>query len=90
MVENPMVDALRPVELERRNDGATRLGDGTVVLPLSGRLTHERCKPHLLDWLAIAAKYSSTQEAAAADKAAGRVSRYEKVMNASALEAPAP
>jgi hypothetical protein len=88
MVENPMVDALRQIELERRNDGATRLGDGTVVLPLGRALTHERCRPHFLDWLAIAAKYSSTLEAAAADKAAGRVSRYEKVVRASALEAP--
>jgi hypothetical protein len=84
MVENPMVDELHPLEMTRRN-GVTKVGD-TVVLPISAALLHDRCRPHFVDWLAIRAKYSSIEEAAAADKVAGRTSRYEKVMQAAALE----
>jgi len=42
-------------------------------------IVHERCRPHLIQWRAIAAQYASEDEAQAADHAAGRQSRYEKV-----------
>jgi hypothetical protein len=44
-------------------------------------LVHERCMPYFLAWHEIAAKYSSEDEARAADVAAGRASRYEKVVS---------
>jgi hypothetical protein len=81
MVENPLLDELKRVELEHPLDMLARR--------LNGASTHERCKAHFVDWLAIAAKYSSEKEAEAADKAAGRVSRYQKVTQAARLEAAA-
>jgi hypothetical protein len=86
--ENPHVNALLQVDVERRN-GVLMVGD-VVVLQVGGALTHEQCRPYWIRWCEIAAKYPSTQEAAAADKAAGRVSRYEKAMQTLTLEAPAP
>jgi hypothetical protein len=88
-MENPHVDALQPIELHRRN-GVTRAGD-TVVLPINCTLTHEPCRPHFIQWLAIAAKYPTQEAAEQADAAAGRKSRYEKAVRTSALlEASAP
>jgi hypothetical protein len=86
--ENPRVPALESVNPTRRN-GVQMIGD-TVVMQTGGVLTHEPCRKHWLSWTAIAAQYSSHEEAAAADKAAGRESRWEKFEVVSArLEAPA-
>jgi hypothetical protein len=88
MVESPMVDALVPVELERRH-GRTML-NGVAVLDSAGyALTHERCRPHWLALLTEIAPYHSLEEAIAADKAAGRKSRFGG-MQASALPLEAP
>jgi hypothetical protein len=77
-VESPQVDALLPVELERRH-GRTVIG-GTVVLEAgASALTHERCRPHWLHLLTTIAPYGSLAEARAADQAAGRQSRWEGV-----------
>lgn len=87
--ESERVNALELVDVERRN-GLQMIGD-TVVLQVGGALTHDPCRKYWINWCSIAAKYSSHAQAQAADKAAGRVSRYEKVVNTSALlEAPAP
>lgn len=56
------------------------------AVPLQG-LVHERCLPYFVEWHAIAAQYSSEEEAAAADAAAGRESRYAKVEKPAQLEA---
>jgi len=87
MTENPMVPELQPIEAERRN-GVTMIGDTVVLDNASAALTHERCRPYFIEWQAIAKKYSSKAEAEAADKVAGRASRYRKVMEAARLEAP--
>jgi hypothetical protein len=79
MEENQMVDELRQADFDRRDDVLARR--------LRGSLVHKRCMPYLLEWHAIAAKYSSEREASAADDAAGRASRYAKVVDAARLEA---
>lgn len=85
--ENPRVPALQSVDPERRN-GLQMMGE-TVVLQVGGVLTHNACRKYWIAWTAIAAKYQSHEEAEAADKAAGRESRWEPLVEATALEAPA-
>lgn len=85
MVENPMVDELQPIELERRH-GVTKIGDMVVLASGSRALTHDRCRPHFIKWLAIAARYSNQAQAEEADKVAGRVSRFEKVVPSVCIE----
>jgi hypothetical protein len=70
MHENPMTNELEPLDVSAGR--------------LRSRIVHNRCRSHLLAWYEIAAKYATEEEAAAADKAAGRVSRYEKVERAAA------
>lgn len=84
--ENPMVNALLAVDVQRRN-GVTMIGN-TVVLQAGGALTHDVCREYWIEWCAIAAKYSSPAQAQAADNAAGRESRWEAVGKPAALEAP--
>lgn len=89
MLESPGVNALLPVELERRR-GRTVI-DGMVVLDAGATaLTHDRCRPFWLQALAAASKYRSLEEARAADKAAGRASKFDSVQtSARALKARA-
>ena len=86
-IENPHVNSLLSVDIERRN-GVQMAGD-TVVLQVGGAVTHDPCRKHWIAWCAIAAKYSSQAQAEEADKAAGRVSRYQKIKEAARLEARA-
>jgi hypothetical protein len=85
MQENPHVNALLPVEVERRN-GVTMVGD-EVVLPM-GALTHDWCRPYYVRWSALAARYQSEAQAAEADRAAGRASRYTSAERALAVQVP--
>lgn len=87
LIENYRVNALLSVDPERRN-GMQMIGD-TVVLQVGSALTHHRCRDRWVEWTAIAARYGTQEGAQAADKAAGRKSRYEQVQaSAQALEAP--
>jgi hypothetical protein len=81
MVENSMVNELKPLDLPYGDELARRL---------AGCLIHDRCKPYFTEWYTIAAKYSSEKEASAADAAAGRRSRYVKIEQAARLEPAAP
>jgi hypothetical protein len=83
--ENPHVNALLSVEVERRN-GLQMIGD-TVVLQVGGALTHDPCRPFWIQWCAIAAKYPTQEAAEEADKIAGRESRYAKVLQTARLGA---
>lgn len=85
--ENPHVNALLPVNVERRN-GVSMIGN-TVVLQTGGALTHDACRRFWIEWCSIAAKYPSQEAAEQADALAGRKSRREKVAQAAVLEAPA-
>jgi hypothetical protein len=88
MAESPMVDSIVPVELERRH-GRTML-NGVAVLDSAGHaLTHGRCRLPWLELLTRIAPYRSVEDAIAADKAAGRKSRFDG-MHASALPLEAP
>lgn len=88
MTENPRVPALVPVNPKQRN-GVMMIGD-TVVLQVGAALTHDACRRHWVAWTGIAAQYSTDREAVAADKAAGRESRWDPLVERAALEAPAP
>jgi hypothetical protein len=85
--ENPKVNALESVNPQHRH-GVQMIGD-TVVLQTGGVVTHDACRKYWIAWTAIAAKYSSNEEAVAADKAAGRESRWAPVVERAALEGPA-
>lgn len=86
--ENPHINALLPVEVERRN-GVSMIGD-TVVLQVGGALTHDPCRPLWIQWCAIAAQYPTQEAAEEADAAAGgRKSRYPTSLQTRALEAAA-
>jgi hypothetical protein len=73
ITENPHLNTLIPVQLERRG-GLTRIGD-IVALPAGGTLTHDQCRPFWLQWLELASSYATPEAAEAADAAAGRPSR---------------
>jgi hypothetical protein len=72
---NPEVDELHAADetflrgVERRN--------GKVVVPAVGALTHDKCAPFWREWVGVAAKYGSQEEAVAADLAAGRRPRVQ-------------
>jgi hypothetical protein len=84
MVESGAVNALFPVELDRRN-GRVMI-DGMVVLDAgASALTHDRCRPLWIEAVATASKYRSLAEAQAADKAAGRTTRFGEP-----VQTPAP
>ncbi|MGH8200321.1 MAG: hypothetical protein ACREVO_08140 [Steroidobacteraceae bacterium] len=89
MTESPMVSALVSVELERRH-GHT-MHNGVVVLDAAAyALTHARCRAYWLQLLTTIAPYRNVEEAQAADKAAGRKSRFGGDVHASALPLEAP
>lgn len=92
MTESPVVDALFPVELERRH-GRTTIGDVVVLDAGASAHTHLRCREHWLRVLTTIAPYNSLAQARAADQAAGRSSRFgsARTVQASAqlLAAPA-
>lgn len=85
--ENPRVAVLVSVNPEQRN-GVQMIGE-TVVLQVGAALTHDACRKHWVAWTGIAAKYATDREAAAADRAAGRESRWDPLVERAALEAPA-
>jgi hypothetical protein len=81
MEESPVVDALHPVELERRHGHTTV--NGTVVLDAgASAFTHLRCREHWLRVLTTIAPYNSLAQAQAADKAAARVQTSSGLLEA--------
>ena len=85
MGEVDTFSVLQPIEFERRN-GETRV-NGIVVLQPSGvALTHERCRPYHLEWLALVKPYRNVAEAIEVDRAAGHKPRLRPALRASDAE----
>lgn len=77
ITEPPDSRELQPLQLERRH-GVTVV-NGVVSLVPGAVHTHERCRGPWLRWLELASRYESAEQAVAADAAANREPRKQKV-----------
>jgi hypothetical protein len=77
MQEPPASQELQPLMLERQH-GVTVV-NGVVSLMPGAVLTHELCREHWVRWLEIASRHGSEEAAQAADAAAKRKPRAQKV-----------
>jgi len=77
ITEPPDSQELKPLTLERQH-GVTVV-NGVVALVPGAVQTHAQCRGPWLRWLELASRYQSEEQAQAADAAAGREPRKQKV-----------